>query len=162
MQVKSHNRQFGNPFRQCLAVALGTLMFSLHLPAAAQVQTGGQSSASRSDSSVPTAKPKVIVAKFHADWCGSCKAMGSVMEDLQNKLDGEQALFVTFDLTNKTTKHQSELLGAALGLEKLWADNKGSTGVIKVVNSESKEVIASFNKENNLKEMTAAITSAIK
>tara|TARA_E500000331_G_C17267879_1_gene717890 strand:+ start:2873 stop:3037 length:165 start_codon:yes stop_codon:yes gene_type:complete len=27
--------------------------------------------------------PELIAIKFHADWCGSCKLMGSTFEELQ-------------------------------------------------------------------------------
>ncbi len=164
MELKNRNGLLDRKFRGSMAVAAGILILSVPFPSAAETGAAAQSSETRTSTSSAThiAKPKVIIAKFHADWCGSCKAMGPVMEDLQNKFDGEQTLFVTFDLTNRTTKHQSELLSTALGLEKLWAENNGATGVIKIVDAQSKEVVASLNKDKTLKDMTAAISSAIK
>ncbi len=107
-------------------------------------------------------EPKLIVAKFHADWCGSCKALGPVMTDLENKLDGEPVLFVTFDLTNQMTRRQSQMRAAALGLENVWADNKGATGTLKVVDADSRKVLTTLHQGKSLKEMTAEISSALK
>jgi thiol-disulfide isomerase/thioredoxin len=45
--------------------------------------------------------------KFYADWCGSCKAMGPLLEDLQNKYDGKSVLFVSLDRTNRSTEGAS-------------------------------------------------------
>jgi thiol-disulfide isomerase/thioredoxin len=107
------------------------------------------------------AAPNVIAVKFHADWCGSCRAMGPVMTDLQNKFDGDPALFVTLDLTNNSTSHQAELHASALGLGELWASNGGKTGRVYLVDSNTGEVLSTLTKEHDLKAMSAELKDAI-
>ncbi len=84
------------------------------------------------------------------------------MTDLENKLESEPVLFVTFDLTNQMTRRQSEMRATALGLENIWVENQGATGTLKVVDADSKKVLTSLNKDKSLKEMTAEISSALK
>lgn len=115
---------------------------------------------SAADAAKPGA-PKVIVAKFHADWCGSCKAMGPVFEDLGNKFDGRPALFVLFDLTNITTRNQAELMASALGLEEIWTENAGKTGTIRIINAETKTLTATLTKQQSIKEMGAELSRAL-
>lgn len=103
-------------------------------------------------------KPEVLVVKFHADWCGSCKALGPALEDLSNKLDGNSVLFVELDFTNNTTRHQSNLLASALGIDEIVAQNN-ATGFLLVIDSETKDVKTKLTKTQSVKEMATAITS---
>jgi thiol-disulfide isomerase/thioredoxin len=98
------------------------------------------------------ASPKIIAIKFHADWCGYCKAMGSVFTDLTNKFDGKPVLFVTLDLTNRTTQHQAELLASALGVGDIYQENQG-TGFIMLVDGQTREVSGRLTSNQTLKEM---------
>lgn len=100
--------------------------------------------------------PKVLVLKFHADWCGSCRAMGPVLRDLQNKMDGKPILFSTLDRTNQSTSHQAQMLASALGIQKTYATTPG-TGFLLVLDANSKEVLARLTKKQSVKEMSKVI-----
>lgn len=114
------------------------------------------------DHAAPSAAgPELIAVKFHADWCGSCKAMGDVFTDLTNLLDGQPVLFVEIDQTNRTTAAQAEYMVAALGAGELWADYGGKTGFILVVDADSKAVVAKLTKEHGVKDMAKAIKDAL-
>lgn len=101
-------------------------------------------------------EPQLIAVKFHGDWCGSCKKMGPVFTDLQNKLDGSPILFVELDLTNGTTRHQAELMAAALGLSKAYLANPG-TGFILLIDGKTKEVRNRLSADQTFKQMAAEI-----
>ncbi len=107
-------------------------------------------------------KPTVIVAKFHADWCGSCKAMGEVMSDLTNKLDGQPALFVTFDLTNQATTRRSALLASGLGLGDVFDQHGSGTGFLLVVDAQTRSVKGKLTREQSFKDMVATIQAQAK
>lgn len=101
-------------------------------------------------------QPKLIALKFHADWCGSCKVMGPVFEDLSNKLDGQPVLFYKLDFTNNTTKHQSVMMASALGLGEVLKENHG-TGFILLIDTKSKKVLQKFTKDDSLKTIAGKI-----
>lgn len=105
-------------------------------------------------------EPKLIAVKFHGDWCGSCKKMGSVFTDLTNKLDGTPVLFVELDRTNNTTSHQSSLLASALGLGDVYQSNPG-TGFILLIDGKTREITGKLTAGMGLKQMAAEIETRI-
>jgi thiol-disulfide isomerase/thioredoxin len=109
----------------------------------------------------PTAEaPQLIAVKFHADWCGSCKAMGSVFEDLQAKLDSEPVLFVELDLTTSADRKQAGYLMTSLGAEDVWQEHGSKTGMILLLDPESYEVKNKLTKQMDFKQMVQAIEGA--
>lgn len=113
-----------------------------------------------SSNSVQTTPPNLLVVKFHADWCGSCRALGPAITDLTNKLDGQAVLFTELDFTNNSKKHQSMLLASALGLDEVVAANQG-TGFILVIDSKTKEISAKLDKTQSVKEMSKIISDLL-
>lgn len=105
--------------------------------------------------------PAVIAVKFHADWCGYCKAMGSVFEELQAKFDTLPVLYVVLDHTREFNRRQSAFLAHSLGLEKVWAEYGGKTGFVLLIDGSTREVITKLTHELNLKQMGAALTEAV-
>ena len=104
--------------------------------------------------------PKVVALKFHADWCGYCKAMGPVFEDLEAKFDGQPILFINLDRTTVTTRNKAQLLASALGFEKIYHENSG-TGFILLVDKKSGNVISKLTSTKTSKEMATEIDKAL-
>ena len=105
--------------------------------------------------------PEVIAVKFHADWCGSCKVMGPVFEDLQEKYDTQSVLYIVLDHTRTYNRRQSQYLATTLGLDKVWAEYGGKTGFILLIDGESRKVLNTLTRENNLKQMGASLLAAV-
>jgi thiol:disulfide interchange protein len=84
-------------------------------PGLVQPASTGSARAS-TDSAESSTGPKLIALKFHADWCGSCKAMGNVYEELQEKFDQQPVLWLVLDHTRSHHRTQSAFLAQALGL----------------------------------------------
>lgn len=103
--------------------------------------------------------PKLLVVKFHADWCKTCRAMGPVFEDLQNKIDGGNVLFVKLDFTNNKTKNQAVLLGAQLGIADVLSQNDRRTGFVLVIDAKSKKVLQKLGVDDDVDEMESKIRS---
>lgn len=102
--------------------------------------------------------PKLIAVKYHADWCGSCKKMGPVFEDLRDKYDGEPVLFVTLDRTNRTTRSQADFLAASLGIGDSAARHAG-TGFVVVYDATHRTELAKLTADQDIKAMGAALRS---
>ncbi len=100
-------------------------------------------------------QPTIIAVKFHADWCGACKAMGAVFTDLRNKLDDKPVLFVELDFTNATTRHQAMLMASALGINPALEENPG-TGFILLLDGK-RQVTGKLTSPQTLKQMAAEI-----
>ncbi len=108
-------------------------------------------------------KPKLIAALYYADWCGSCKIVDPQVKKARARgdLDRADILFVTFDLTNKTTMAQSEMLASSLGLSDIFAKNAGKTGYMAIIDSASKQQIAKIDKTMKADDISKLITSKL-
>ena len=105
--------------------------------------------------------PKLMVVKFHADWCRICRAMGPVFEDLQNKMDGPNILFIKLDFTNNQTKHQANMLGSALGITPILKKNYRRTGFILVIDPKTKKVLQKLTKDDDVYSMETKIRALL-
>jgi len=101
--------------------------------------------------------PKLMVVKFHADWCKSCRLMGPVFEDLQDKIDGSAVLFVKLDFTNNQTKHQAKMLGTGLGIGAVLKKNQRRTGFILIIDATTKKVLKKLTKDDDIYAMETQI-----
>lgn len=110
----------------------------------------------------PDQPPRLIAIKFHADWCGYCKAMGPVFEELQAKYDQEPVLYLEFDQTREFDRRQSAFMAHTLGLERVWDEHGGTTGFVLLIDPESKRVLKRLGHEQNLKQMGAAIQETLR
>ncbi|MEO1718091.1 MAG: thioredoxin domain-containing protein [Planctomycetota bacterium] len=101
--------------------------------------------------------PKLIVMKFHADWCGRCRAMEAPTTQARAALVDEPVLFVTFDFTDQSTARQAEFLANVTGYETVWGTYERQTGFSLVVNTESGEVVTELRTPD-----AAAIEASIR
>jgi len=93
----------------------------------------------------PTAKeavkPALIALYFYADWCPVCKLLSPKVAAARKSgaLDDKDILFVTLNLTDKTTIHQSLLLASALGVSDFVRSQGSGTGYIAILDTDSKK-----------------------
>ena len=103
---------------------------------------------------------KILAVKFHADYCGSCKALTPSIKELETKLDGEAVEFVVFDFTSDESKKKSEELAEELGVEDLYKKNQ-ATGFVLLVNTESKEQVGKLTRKQSSEEMYETIKNLL-
>lgn len=118
-------------------------------------QTASASSVAAAVSEV--AAPKLLVVKYHADWCGKCKAMEAPFETARAALAEEPVLFVTFDFTDTTHAKQSEYLASVLGFDDAWGQYERQTGFGLIVDPASGKVVGELRSAD-----AGAIESAIR
>jgi len=142
-----------------MLVAMGTWTTWSH----AQSGSATKSSAAKAESkdAPEVAGPKVIAVKFHADWCGYCKAMGDVYAEMQAKFDRQPVLWITLDQTREHDRTQSEYLAHAMGMKDIWSEHGGKTGFILLVNAETGQVMEKLTHEQTLKQMGAKLVAAV-
>ena len=104
--------------------------------------------------------PALYVVKVHADWCGSCKALVPILDEVRETMSAEPVLFLTLDVTDEDRTGQARLLAAALGIENhLKANNK--TGLVLIINPADKALLETLTKENTADEMVGKIEGHI-
>ena len=75
---------------------------------------------------------KPIIAKIHADWCGTCTRLNPTMAELEKRVGGE-ATVVTLDVTDKEAVARSAAEAERLGISKFFDRYKGKTGTVGVI-----------------------------
>ncbi len=100
--------------------------------------------------------PDYLVVKFHADWCGNCKAMGSSFEDLQEKFKEDNIEFVKFDLTDKETAAKAEAKAKQIGISNILDENR-MTGFILIIDNSTKKILYKLTKRDTVDMMESKI-----
>ena len=104
--------------------------------------------------------PALYVVKVHADWCGSCKALAPVLEEVRESLADEPVLFLELDVTDEARTAQARLLTAALGIEDhLKANNK--TGLVLLIDPGDNALLETLTRKNSADEMVGKIEGHI-
>lgn len=104
--------------------------------------------------------PALYVVKVHADWCGSCKALAPVLEEVRESLADEPVLFLELDVTDEARTAQARLLTAALGIEDhLKANNK--TGLVLLIDPGDNALLETLTRKNSADEMVGKIQGHI-
>lgn len=105
-------------------------------------------------------RPALYVVKVHADWCGSCKALAPVLEEVRESLVDEPVLFLELDVTDEARTAQARLLTAALGIEDhLKANNK--TGLVLLIDPGDNALLETLTRKNSADEMVGKIEGHI-
>lgn len=105
-------------------------------------------------------RPALYVVKVHADWCGSCKALAPVLEEVRESLADEPVLFLELDVTDEARTAQARLLTAALGIEDhLKANNK--TGLVLLIDPGDNALLETLTRKNSADEMVGKIQGHI-
>jgi thiol-disulfide isomerase/thioredoxin len=120
-----------------------------NLPAPSAVGTAPQG--------VEATAPKVIVIKYHAEWCGKCKALAGPLAEARANLADQPVLFVTFDFTDKAQASQSEYLASVVGFGETWSQYERQTGFALIVNPSTRQVVGEIRTAD-----AAAIEKAIR
>jgi hypothetical protein len=105
--------------------------------------------------------PKVLGVYFHADWDSKSEQIRENLFGLKDKYDGEPLLGIMVDLTNMSTRHREEMMVSVLGLESLWNENGGKTGVLYLVDPSTKQVLATMDSSTTFDDACAAIDAAL-
>lgn len=103
---------------------------------------------------------EVLVVAMHADWCGTCKALGPQVKEAMGRLSDAPIKFVKADLTEKTNPVGQQAL-IDMGLEDLYARNGGKTGVLYLVDAQTGAVIQRLAGVNDDKVIEAAVRAAV-
>jgi thiol-disulfide isomerase/thioredoxin len=104
-----------------------------------------------------TSKPYVV--KIHADWCGSCKALQSVWEQIETDLE-EQATAVTFDVSDRVAYAESEATAEQLGIGAFFLEYRKRTGTIAVLDCSTLEPVEVLSGERDFEKYRKAVERA--
>jgi methionine-R-sulfoxide reductase len=110
------------------------------------------------------ASAKIIAVYAYASWCPNCKLLSPQLQKArtQGALDSDDVLFITFDLSDKASIHQSLLLAQALGLGDYLKAQGSGTGYVALIDTNSKKELARFDKTSSADALTQAIKERLK
>jgi thiol-disulfide isomerase/thioredoxin len=64
----------------------------------------------------PTLKPRLVLARIHADWCPRSPTIAPLFQELLDRYGNDAVMVVTLDITSPQTRRQAMLLADSLGI----------------------------------------------
>ena len=140
---------------------LYTLLLSLAAALGGLALAGASAQAGEMKGEMQAATPaKPVIAKIHADWCGTCTRLNPTMAELEKRV-GDEATVVTLDVTNKDAVAKSEAEAQRLGVKKFFDSYKGKTGTVGVIDTNGK-IVQIYKGETDVDKYVAALERAEK
>jgi thiol:disulfide interchange protein len=126
--------------------------------------SGGLTSDSPSSETTLTTvnEPKVLAVRMYADWCGNCKILDSKVESFKEGFSDGRVVFIRLDQTEDFDTAQSELLAGLLGIKDVFLEYKGKTGMMLLIDANSKKLLEVITHRNETDEIKAKIAGYIK
>jgi thiol-disulfide isomerase/thioredoxin len=110
---------------------------------------------------VSASDANLVAMRIHANWCPRCPRIAPIFEKLHGRFASDDLHFVTFDVTNKAKRRDSEAMLESLDMS--WAEESPfEPGMIKLVDRASRRVLATLTDEATLPRMEDAIAKALK
>lgn len=111
-----------------------------------------------STEAVSSGRPFVV--KLHAQWCPVCMGTKGVWSEIEQAY-ADRANLVVWDFTNEATTAATQAEAARLGLEKVFEEYWGATGLIVVVDGRTRQVTGEVGGVEDFATYRVAIDEAL-
>jgi thiol-disulfide isomerase/thioredoxin len=132
-----------------LVAAVGVFYLGNPAPAVAAIST-----ADIADTSRP------FIVKLHARWCPVCMLTKDEWAEIEARY-ADRAKLLVFDSTNSASVARSSIEAERLGLTGLWNEYQGASGLVLVLDGESRETLVSLGGLHTFDEYREAIDAVI-
>ncbi|MHC4992505.1 MAG: hypothetical protein ACYTGC_16150 [Planctomycetota bacterium] len=129
--------------------------------AAALGALGMLAAGSRTPTPDPYAEIDVIAIQLAADWCKPSRSIAPRIDELRDRFGRDRVLFVTLDLTDEQTRHQSVAMMRSLGLAEIWERQRGVTGELLLVDAHARTVMRTLTQDDDIAGMITAVDRAL-
>jgi thiol-disulfide isomerase/thioredoxin len=102
---------------------------------------------------------KLIALRMYADWCGKCKALDPKVDEVKKEFRGRGVLFAVFDQTDEFAQEQSVLHARLLGLDHVQRDFGGQTGLLLLIDPESRKIKERITHQISIDELRTKLTA---
>ncbi len=107
-----------------------------------------------------TSASKPYVVKLHAQWCAVCLVTKDEWSRIEKAYAGRVNL-VVLDFTNGAKTNASRAEAARLGLQTVYDEYEGATGMILVIDGRTRQVRDAVGGSRDFDEYRAAIEAAL-
>lgn len=101
---------------------------------------------------------KVLIVEIYASWCPACKNIQPTLDLLQKEITDIN--FVKLDVSTSSKASESKQIAKELGIEDFYKLNKSKTSTVAVFVPSTKELISTFQNNNNVDEYKTAVMNA--
>ena len=105
---------------------------------------------------------KLIILDVYHNRCESCKLIEPIIEKLKSSYAQDpNIVFLKYDLSNPFTIYNSRKIAKEIGLERIYKSQRYS-GVVLLIDSNSRQVTDTLIGEYNIEKYTGAIEKRLK
>lgn len=106
-------------------------------------------------------RPNLVAVTFYSAWCSACALLEPRLRALTPEFQGRAVEFAKFDFSLGQPESLAEK-ARALGIERVYAANKGATGFMALVDRRTQHVLATITFTRSDQGIRETLESAIR